>query len=701
MLKKDASSLNPSPVVAGVVNFVDVAAMLFKLPKIELNTKNMIHLLPSSFLSLFVFILPLSAADYYVSPGGNDSATGAITEPWATFTKAISELSAGDTLMIRGGSYAEKLQLNGLSGTALAPIVISNFTGETVIIDGSTLTVPTSSERDGLVVIQNCNYLHLKGITAQKYKTSSQSAVPVGIQIEGACKGITVSECTVAEIWQSSTETSANGFGISVYGTSPTSSIDGLTLAGNTVHDLRTGQSESVVLNGNVTNFTVTKNHIYNCNNIGIDFIGYEDTVADETLDRARHGVCRENHVHGINSAFNPGYEGDFTNGGGDASAAGIYVDGGHDILIERNHVHECNFGIELASEDKNGFTENVIMRNNLIHHNLSAGIIMGGYDKRRGVTRNCQVVNNTIYLNDTMNDYSGEIALQFYLESNVFKNNIIWVNPTTNHAIVHYVETGTATQKKFDIATNIFDYNIYYTTGNAEDLTFGLNLTGSENASFEGLPAWRTALGGGATGDGAHSLFINPGFITLTPSATATADDFKLSPTSSSINAGEPAASYTPGISEKDYSGASRVASARIDAGCYEYMSAIQIWRDTHFSLPDGDGGASNHADDEDDPDADGVNNLLEYSQGMDPNTSDAALGPQGALNGMVYRFSYRKEAADLNYELLTATDDLSDWQVSTLTEQTDNHGEYWHEVPVSNPASFFMRLKISDFTP
>ena len=47
------------------------------------------------------------------------------------------------------------------------------------------------------------------------------------------------------------------------------------------MHNLRTGQSESVALNGNVTNFKVIKNHVYDCNNIGIDFIGYEDTVSD------------------------------------------------------------------------------------------------------------------------------------------------------------------------------------------------------------------------------------------------------------------------------------------------------------------------------------------------------------------------------------------------------------------------------------
>lgn len=637
------------------------------------------------------------AADYYVSSSGSDaSGDGSVALPWATFTKGVNALGAGDSLMIRGGTYAQRLQLSSKTGTLAHPISIKNYNGEVVVLDGGTLTVPNSGSREGLLEITNCNYVQLEGITVSNYKTSINGRVPVGIAIEGSGSGVSVKGCTVTEIWQSSGNGNANGFGISVYGTA-TTPIDGLILEGNTVHNLRTGQSESVVINGNVTNFLVTKNHLYNCNNIGIDFIGYEGS-APSAVDRARDGVCSENLVHDIDSAFNPGYGGDFTSGGGDQSAAGIYVDGGTNIIIERNEVYGCNYGIELAAEDASGFTDYIIMRNNLIHHNMLSGIIMGGYDKDRGVTRFCKVLNNTIYKNDTLNDYAGEIGFQFYLENNTFKNNIIWANSSTNQAIVNYVEGGTSAQETFDTTTNTFDFNVYYITGSANDLEFGLNVGGT-NQFYSGLATWRAALGGSLVGDAASSVFVNPGFSTATPSGTPAASDFMLAPTSGSRNIGETSPDFTPAADEKDYFGSSRVADLRVDAGFHEYMTVLQQWRDTYFSAPDG--GVGSGADDTDDVDGDGFSNLIEYSQGMDPTKKDADAAPKATKSGALYRFEYRKDGAGLSYDLQTATDDFSNsssgWSVTSAAEADDGNGLYWRDFDVTGLPRFFVRLRVT----
>ncbi|MCW1922157.1 right-handed parallel beta-helix repeat-containing protein [Luteolibacter arcticus] len=629
--------------------------------------------------------VPSFAADYHLSPTGSNAGAGSAEQPWKTFAHAVPLLSAGDTLHLHAGTYPERLVLSGKSGTAEAPIVIRAAENEAPAIDGSALTVPAGG-RVGLVVVENCNHVHLRGLEVRNYKTTNAARTPAGIQIEGSGSGLKVLDCKVHNIWQSSTAEESNGFGICVYGTS-TTPITGLVVDGNEVHHLRTGQSESLVLNGNVTNFTVSRNHVHDCNNIGIDLIGYEGSAPTTALDRARDGVVRENLVHGIDSAFNPGYGGNFTTGGGDQSAAGIYIDGGTNITVERNRVYGCNFGIELASEAAAGSTDHIRLRNNLLHHNHAAGIIMGGYDHERGTTRNCEVRNNTLYRNDTAKTFGGQITLQFYLEDNTFKNNIVWANEETKQMVVHYVKGGTATERAFG-PRNVFDYNLYFCGGNESGIEFGLNPTGNGadqgNKSYNGLAAWRTAVGSDA-----NSVFSNPGFAVAVPGVNPAAADFKITASSFAKDRGDPA--FIPAAEEKDFFNASRRANGRVDIGAHEFMTGLQAWRDTHFSLPDGGPPAGN----DDDPDADGVRNLVEYSQGMNPVLPDLHLSPAGEAAGSIFRFRYRKQAPELAYQVQSSVD-LGAWPAAIPPEQSDGSGSYWRDFPMAG-GSRFVRLAVS----
>ena len=623
------------------------------------------------------------AGDFYIAPAGNDGSPGSVSQPWKTFAHAVTQLGAGDTLYMRAGTYAERLILSGKAGHAGAPIVIRNLEGEAPVIDGTTLTVPTGG-RAGLVVLENCSHVHFRGIEVRNFQTTVSAATPAGIQIEGSGSGLRITGCKVHHIWQSSTAASSNGFGICVYGTSATP-IDGMVLEGNEVSDLRTGQSESIVLNGNVTHFTVSGNHVHDCNNIGIDFIGYEGS-APAAVDRARDGTCRGNLVHGIDSSFNPGYGGNFTTGGGERSAAGIYIDGGTNITVERNRVYGCNFGIELASEDASGFTDGIRLLNNLLHHNMGSGLIMGGYDANRGKTRLCEIRNNTLFRNDTLQTFGGQIAIQFYFEQNTLKNNIVWASQATKQMVIHYVEGGTAAQRAFGTG-NVFEDNIYFCEGAESGIEFGLNPTGSGsnggNKTYAGLAAWRAAVGSDS-----RSAFHDPGFVVAVPVASPQAADFKLGTASFSRDRGE--ASFVPPAGEKDYFGNSRLAGGRVDAGCHEFMTALQAWRDLHFSLPDGGNGAG----DEEDPDRDGVRNLIEYSQGMDPLRPDLQLAPSGGKAGAVFRFRYRKNDPTLVYEVQTS-EGLGIWSPSPITEQTDGNGDYWRDLPYG-AGRLFIRLSV-----
>ncbi|KAH6901305.1 hypothetical protein BKA70DRAFT_692798 [Coprinopsis sp. MPI-PUGE-AT-0042] len=47
-----------------------------------------------------------TAADFYVSPSGNDSAAGTLATPFKTIQKGIDTATAGSTVYLRVGTYA-------------------------------------------------------------------------------------------------------------------------------------------------------------------------------------------------------------------------------------------------------------------------------------------------------------------------------------------------------------------------------------------------------------------------------------------------------------------------------------------------------------------------------------------------------------------------------------------------------------------
>ena len=179
------------------------------------------------------------------------------------------------------------------------------------------------------------------------------------------------------------------------------------------------GDSESLVLNGNIDGFTISGNRVHDNDNIGIDMIGFEGTAkhpedcgADNLYDAdmVRNGKCFGNVVYNISSDGNPAY---FEDGEYDLCADGIYVDGGQNIEIYNNFVYNCDIGIEVATEHSP--EDNPLFRVSGIdvHDNVIAdcegwcGLCFGGYDGTRGFTEDCDFRNNTLI------DNSIQIAVQ------------------------------------------------------------------------------------------------------------------------------------------------------------------------------------------------------------------------------------------------------------------------------------------------
>jgi hypothetical protein len=102
----------------------------------------------------------------YVAPNGTDSAAGTQAAP-TTLTSAISRISAGGTIYLRGGTYNQASTVTipaGNNGSASARTTLSAYPGETPVLNFSSQT--ESSSNRGLQL--NASYWHIKGLIVER-----------------------------------------------------------------------------------------------------------------------------------------------------------------------------------------------------------------------------------------------------------------------------------------------------------------------------------------------------------------------------------------------------------------------------------------------------------------------------------------------------------------------------------------------------
>ena len=479
-------------------------------------------------------------SSFYVATTGNNSNPGTQAAPWRTIQHAADTARAGSTVNVRGGIYEELVSINASGNATDGFITFRSYPGETAILEAEHFT---PSGRSGVLTINNKSYVRIEGFEIRNFRTAEHRLAPLGIDVIGAGSHIELLKNNVHHIEQTFEGRDApgqggNGFGIAVYGTDAKTPITDLIIDGNEVHHLKTGSSESLVVNGNVTNFRITHNVVHDNNNIGIDVIGFERTAPDPAVDQARDGVVSGNLVYNITSRGNPAYR-------NDESSDGIYVDGGTRILIEQNVIHDVDFGIELASEHKDRATSYVTARNNLIYHCHTAGVSIGGYAPERGRTEHCTVVNNTLYENDTSATGSGEFQLQWNMADNIFANNIVYAGSRCLMTLIK-------SEVKSDQPPVNIDHNFYYCAYGSKASTWK-----EIDATVTGFEKYAQS-----SGNDRHSHFLDPHFV------DAATKDFHLRSDSPAIAAGT-----TDGmpVGELDLEGSPRVKSGNIDIGCYQ----------------------------------------------------------------------------------------------------------------------------------
>lgn len=128
------------------------------------------------------------AKTYYVSSSaGNDKNPGTDKKPLKSIQAGVNKLSAGDTLLVRTGTYTEQIVINR-SGDDKNPITIQAYPNERPMISGQGIKL---GKNTALVSITRCRYVTFSGFDVQDSRAR-------GISV-GTASHVTLDDCHVQQ----------------------------------------------------------------------------------------------------------------------------------------------------------------------------------------------------------------------------------------------------------------------------------------------------------------------------------------------------------------------------------------------------------------------------------------------------------------------------------------------------------------------
>jgi hypothetical protein len=504
--------------------------------KVEIEAQSVAAPLATGAASVTPKPLTYTHPNFSVATTGSDTNDGSAAHPWRTIQHAMNTAKGGAIVAVASGVYSEIVTIRH-SGSAKGLTILTAAPGAHPIIDGTGLPIPNGEY--GLITLNNVSFVRVSGFEVRNYVSASAALDPIGIYIEGAGGNIQILNNHIHDIKTTGKTDNFDALGIAVYGTAAPASLNRIVIDGNELDHLVTGFSESLALTGNVQYWQVTNNLIHDNDNIGIDVSGYEQVSPRVAYDRARNGYVAGNTVYNISSLDNPAYQ-------GQESADGIYIEGGADVVVERNLIHNTDLGIEAASEHAGRVSQAVTIRGNVVYASNQVGISIGGYDKTVGGSTDCLIVNNTLFGNGTAANSEGEFQIQFNATGNLFENNIAVANNSQNLLLYSFVPTPAHPATLND--------NLYASPGGADNSSW--EWVGKSYASFAGYRA--------RTGNDAASRFADPKFV------APKTFDFHLAAGSPARNAGVNLPLSTIGLF--DFAGKPRKSTqGKVDIGAYQ----------------------------------------------------------------------------------------------------------------------------------
>jgi hypothetical protein len=353
------------------------------------------HLTSTTCLIALAFTATLKANTYFVDnslPAACDSynvstrsCNGADAPAFATIDQALAQMSPGDRLLIRGGTYKEPLAITK-SGTPGAPIEISGYGAEPTVID-----LANASGSSSGVVISGRNNVVLSSLTI----TNSNN---YGIEVYNS-SNVQIINCQVSY--------SANG-GIVVFGGS------NVSVSGSQIHHNNAsggGSAMEAVSFQDVNTFSITTSQVYSNNKEGID---------------SKYGSTNGTISHNLS----------YSNNG-----PNIYLDGTNNISVFDNicsntvSVDKAGIGIAVETSYNPGAytTHDLKVYNNVVYGN-GAGISIWLENPSLSWVKltNITIAYNTLSDNNR-NNWGGIYVMNGstnnFGSGNTIENNVLWNN--------------------------------------------------------------------------------------------------------------------------------------------------------------------------------------------------------------------------------------------------------------------------------
>ncbi|MCI2974975.1 MAG: hypothetical protein MP439_02735 [Ferrimicrobium sp.] len=266
---------------------------------------------------------------------------------------------------------------------SVAIVRLGSITGQTAPSVGYDALNPA-------VVILGSSDVGILGLRVEDVIASSNRLTPTGIDVEvnakrytgtaspclrRGCHGIVLADNTVTFVQNRADEAldrrqfcgnpavDALGIVVDDFGRGVPDALERVVIAGNTIEDTRTGDSENLVVNGDIRRYVVAGNRVVNGDNIGIDLEGWYNRTTPPLL-----GLVQDNEVANSDTTTNTA-AGTWVKGRCESSmnAGGIYDDGAQELWIRDNRIIDTNQGISLDVENAGKRTSQLWVTDNTV----------------------------------------------------------------------------------------------------------------------------------------------------------------------------------------------------------------------------------------------------------------------------------------------------------------------------------------------